>query len=146
MANLIYLTFDVHASHNDSGIKIVAQIDNQEPHIIAVNQTSQNVRLPLDDETEATHELHIVMQGKTSNHTQIDSQGNIVSDVLVSVENLAIDEIALGSLAWTVAKYHHNHNGTTDMVENKFYGLMGCNGTVSLEFATPVYLWFLENL
>ena len=147
MSNVIYLTFDVHASHNNSGIEIVAQIDNNDPQIIAVNQTSQTVSLPVIDDVEANHEFRLIMQGKTNEHTQLDAQGNIVSDVLVYIENLAMDDIALESIIWDLAQYSHDHNGTTNMVvDTGFYGSMGCNGTVSLTFNTPTYLWLLENL
>lgn len=146
MSNIIYITFDVHASHNDSGIEIVAQIDNNDLQIITVSDTLQQVSLPVSDDIEANHELRITMRGKTSAHTQLDAQGNITSDVLVHVENLAMDEIVLGSIGWNLAQYQHDHNGTTDMVETTFFGPMGCNGTVSLAFTTPVYLWLLENL
>ena len=27
-----------------------------------------------------------------------------------------------------------------------FFGNMGCNGYVSLKFATPIYLWLLEHM
>jgi hypothetical protein len=45
------------------------------------------------------------------------------------------------------AEYHHDCNGTAQQVIlDKFYREMGCNGTVSLKFTTPVYLWLLENM
>ncbi len=140
------MTFDVHASHNNSGIKILAQIDNNDPQIIAVSQTSQTVSLPVIDDVEAKHEFRLIMQGKTNEHTQLDAQGNIVSDVLVYIENLAMDDVALESIIWDLAQYRHDHNGTTNTVDTGFYGSMGCNGTVSLTFNTPMFLWLLENL
>ena len=146
MASTVYVTFDVRASHADSGIEILAHIDNQEPQIITVAATPQTVRLPVDDEVEATHQLRIKMRGKTSDHTTLDADGNITSDVLVFIEKLAIDEIHLESIVYNLSKYSHDHNGTSAMTDDKFFGPMGCNGTVELEFATPVYLWILENI
>jgi len=45
-----------------------------------------------------------------------------------------------------LATYTHDFNGTKELTQEKFYGVMGCNGTVSLKFATPIYLWLLENM
>jgi hypothetical protein len=42
--------------------------------------------------------------------------------------------------------YEHNANGTGPLVQDKFYGEMGCNGTVTLEFSSPTYLWLLEQM
>jgi len=44
------------------------------------------------------------------------------------------------------ATYTHNFNGTQAETTDKFYGEMGCNGTVSLRFTTPIYLWLLETM
>jgi hypothetical protein len=32
------------------------------------------------------------------------------------------------------------------LIKDKFYGSMGCNGTITFEFNTPFYLWLLENM
>jgi len=45
-----------------------------------------------------------------------------------------------------LAQYQHDFNGTGNPTIDKFYGEMGCNGTVSLKFTTPIYLWLLENM
>ena len=44
------------------------------------------------------------------------------------------------------AVYTHDFNGTQPEIEDTFFGEMGCNGTVSLRFTTPIYLWLLENM
>ena len=59
---------------------------------------------------------------------------------------LAFDEIELKQIFIDHAVYTHNFNGTQTEIQDKFYGEMGCNGTVSFKFTTPVYLWLLENL
>jgi hypothetical protein len=45
-----------------------------------------------------------------------------------------------------VAKYQHDFNGTGKLTTQNFYGELGCNGTVSLKFSTPIYIWLLENM
>jgi len=83
---------------------------------------------------------------KTQDHTKVDEQGNILSDAMLSISNIAFDEIKLGHMFITQTVYHHDMNGSQDLFEDKFYGSMGCNGYVSLKFATPIYLWLLENM
>jgi hypothetical protein len=97
-------------------------------------------------EDEAEHSLRFVMDNKMPDHTQIDSNGNIVADSKLTVTDLAIDEILLDQLLFNLATYTHNSNGSGPEVQDKFYGEIGCNGTVELKFTTPVYLWLLENM
>ena len=98
------------------------------------------------DEDETEHELKFIMKNKKSEHTQIDDAGNIVSDSRLIVSNLAFDEIELNQVFIDQAIYTHDFNGTQPEVADKFYGEMGCNGTVSLKFTTPIYLWLLEHM
>ena len=86
------------------------------------------------------------MKNKTTEHTKIDEQGNIVSDACLTITNLAFDEIELKQIVVDKAVYTHDFNGTQPETQEKFYGAMGCNGTVSLQFSTPMYLWLLENM
>jgi hypothetical protein len=96
-----------------------------------------------DDDGE--HELRIVMKHKISEHTELDSAGNIVRDAVLVVSDVKFDEIALGQVFLEKTTYTHDFNGSQSMVEDKFFGDMGCNGTVSMKFTTPAYLWLLEN-
>jgi hypothetical protein len=98
------------------------------------------------DDNEATHKLKFVMAGKTADHTKIDDQGNITSDALLRITNVVIDDIDISLLVNPKSTYSHNFNGSQSEVEDKFYGDMGCNGTVTFEFTTPFYLWLLENM
>jgi hypothetical protein len=97
-------------------------------------------------EDEGNHELRFVMQNKRPEHTQIDQAGNIVRDARIVIRNIAFDNISLGQLVIDHATYTHDFNGTGNAITEEFYGEMGCNGTVSLKFSTPVYLWLLENM
>lgn len=99
-----------------------------------------------DTDTDVEHELRFVLKNKSSEHTKIDEAGNILKDASVTVSDLTFDEIALGHMATELAVYTHDFNGTQDMIKDKFFGVMGCNGTVSLKFSTPIYLWLLENM
>jgi hypothetical protein len=98
------------------------------------------------DSTDAVHVLEIEMMGKLPGDTEIDSQGQILSDRAIIIQNLSFDEIALGQLVTDLATYTHNFNGSQDTIEDQFFGSMGCNGIVKIEFSSPVYLWMLENM
>ncbi len=98
-----------------------------------------------DDDT-LSHCLEIQLTGKTDQHTVLDAQGNIVSDQVIQLDQFRLDDIELDQLVWQHATYQHNQNGHADLSQHGFYGVMGCNGTVTFEFDSPVYLWLLENL
>jgi len=97
-------------------------------------------------DTDGQHCLEFVMKNKTTEHTTIDAQGNIVKDACLTVSNLTFDKIELKQIFIDQATYTHTFNGTQPKTQDKFYGNMGCNGTVRLDFNTPVYLWLLENM
>mgnify|MGYP006302405237 CR=1 FL=1 len=97
-----------------------------------------------DDDAE--HELKFVMSNKRSEHTKIDSDGNILEDACLIVQDLDFDGIKLGQIVPNQAVYTHDFNGSQEPTSEKFYSHMGCNGTVSLKFTTPVYLWLLEHM
>ena len=99
--------------------------------------------MPDDD---GNHELRIVMKHKIPEHTELDDAGNIVRDVILTISDITFDEIDLGQLFFNKTVYTHDFNGSQSSVEDKFFGSMGCNGTVSLKFTTPLYLWLLENM
>lgn len=97
-----------------------------------------------DDDGE--HELKFVMKGKTQAHTQINEAGEIVSDARLVIQNIEFDQIKISQIFSDLATYTHDFNGTQDQIQEKFYGEIGCNGTVSMPFTTPVYIWLLENM
>lgn len=97
-----------------------------------------------DQEKECV--FKITLKNKTAEHTKIDPAGEIISDALIEIKNLEFDGINVDQLLQTHGEYIHDVNGTGDMAVHKFYGKLGCNGTVALKFTTPVYQWLLDNL
>lgn len=97
-------------------------------------------------EDDAEHELRIVMKHKTPDHTELDDSGAIVRDAVLLVSDIKFDEIALGQVFLDQAVYTHDFNGSQPQIQDKLFGEMGCNGTVSLKFTAPTYLWLLENM
>lgn len=96
------------------------------------------------DDAEQQHQLRFVLKNKVEEHTEVAPDGTIVQDCCVSVSKLSFDGIEIDQIVNQRAVYQHNFNGHADMIQDKFFGLMGCNGTVCLNFETPVYLWLLE--
>ena len=107
---------------------------------------SCQVFVDINDEDDATQKLQFVMTGKTTEHTKVDENGNITSDAMLSIGNVLIDDININQLLTQIAKYTHDFNSTQPEITDKFYGNMGCNGTITFEFTTPFYMWLLENM
>ena len=106
----------------------------------------QDITVEFDDADDQPHVLEFVLSGKTIEHTRITDQGEITSDVTVRIEDIAFDDIVIDQIVSELAEYNHDFNGTQPAIVDQFYGEMGCNGTVRLEFTTPIYLWLLENM
>lgn len=95
---------------------------------------------------EGTHTLKFIMKNKTRLHTQCDAEGNIIKDSRLIISDVRFDDIDLGQMITNLSCYEHDFNGTGNKTQDKFYGEMGCNGTITLPFTTPVYIWLLENM
>jgi len=95
---------------------------------------------------DGDHELRFVLKNKLLDHTRVDADGNIVSDATLTITDIKFDGIDCDYLVTKLSQYHHDFNGTGDATTQRFYGEMGCNGTVSVKFSTPIYIWLLENL
>jgi hypothetical protein len=97
--------------------------------------------------TPGVHKLKIVLENKTPADTKLEA-GNIVNDMLLNIDDIVIDDISLGHLLWT-ADYTldqpQNYNGKTITNLDNCVNL-GWNGTYSLSFSSPFYLWLLESL
>ena len=98
----------------------------------------------LDNDEE--HEFRFVMKNKTAEMTQLNEQGEIISDVYITIDQARLDDIDLGTVFYEQAEYIHDYNGTGETTTEKCYGLMGCNGTLKFKFKTPVYEWLLEHM
>jgi hypothetical protein len=99
------------------------------------------------DDAPNDHLLSLVMTGKNHTHTIVDDNGNIVEDIYFKITKLEFDELDMteifcqGKLCYT-----HSFNSDQPQLLDEFYGIIGCNGTVNIEFSTPIYLWLLDYL
>ena len=100
--------------------------------------------------------LVIEFLNKSKLDTVLDSNGNIIDDLLLNVESIEIDEIDLGSLLWTASDYRPDYpqiykdkilqsgENLPESVKNCVN--LGWNGRWILPFVSPYYIWLLENI
>jgi hypothetical protein len=145
MTQPVIISFNLNTTDPEAKLGLEAWIDDikfhDTDHVTGLEQISMEI---FDDDAE--HELRLIMKHKLPEHTQVDEVGNILSDARLTVKDLAFDEILLGHMMTEQATYTHNFNGTGAMTDHKFYGELGCNGTVIVKFTTPIYLWLLEHM
>ena len=145
MTDFITISGNIDSSDTKIPLGVEVWIDNT--CIINTDHVDSNIQFTQeipDDESE--HELRIVLKNKVSAHTKIDDQNQLIEDVVLSVNDLCFDGVRLNYNCQQLITYTHDLNGTGDITHDKFYGEMGCNGTLSLKFTSPVYLWLLENM
>jgi hypothetical protein len=145
MSEKIKLSLDLVNESTCADLTVELLIDNQSFYTNKVISGTHSLshEVDLDD---GDHTFDIVLSGKDAKHTKIDESGNIVSDVLIKIVNIALDDINIDRVMSEQAVYTHDSNGTTELTAHKFYGPMGCNGTVRLNFTSPFYLWLLSNM
>jgi hypothetical protein len=139
----VSITFNLNTTDATAELGFEAWIDQRRFLDLGHVKDIQKITVELDDQDDAEHELMLVLKNKTTEHTQVDEQGNIITDARLLITDVSFDEIKLGHIVTEVSTYKHDYNGTGAITQDKFYGELGCNGTVSLKFSTPMYLWFL---
>jgi len=142
------IKFQCTLSTTDSTIPLGFEVLLNDKSVFKLDHVTESCEVSVDinDEDGATQKLQFVMTGKTTEHTKVDDDGNITSDAMLSIGNVVIDDIDINQLLTETAKYTHDFNGTQSEITDKFYGDMGCNGTMTFEFTTPFYLWLLEHM
>jgi hypothetical protein len=145
MTNTVAISCTLDTTNELTPLGFEAWIDNHKFFDTEHVQERKQVFVEISDD-DADHELRFVMKNKTSDHTQVDNSGNIITDASLIISNLKFDGIELGHLACKTSTYIHNFNGSGQSTQAKFYGEMGCNGIATIKFTTPIYLWLLEQM
>jgi hypothetical protein len=142
-------TFSIscHISTTDASIPLGLEIwlDNQQLFDTDYVQQDLIIKQEFSDSSGA-HELRFVLKNKQPEHTKLDATGNIQFDACILIDNIKFDDVELGPIFNQKSVYTHNFNNTGNTIQDEFYGIMGCNGVVSLKFESPVYIWLLENM
>lgn len=140
-----FITFNASSTSGVKSVDIEILLDDQLIYNNSSLLDKELIKVELPDD-ECDHNLKIILKNKTAGHTVLDSSGAIVQDTNLIVDNIKFDDIALNFNALQTATYTHDMNGTDQLKKYKFYGEMGCNGTVELKFTTPIYIWLLEHM
>lgn len=141
----VKISFDIETSDAECPLGIEIWLDNTV--LLTNNHVREKICFSYDiSDDDGDHKLKIVMSGKTTDHTIVDELGNIVKDATLKLSNFVIDDLDVNQLFLDRCVYTHNFNDTQPEIHDTFHGVAGCNGTISFEFSTPIYLWLLENM
>ena len=141
----VKISFDVETSDAECPLGVEIWLDDVV--LLSNNHVQEKVSFSHDiNDDDGKHEFRIVMLGKTADHTKIDEAGNIVKDATLQISNFVIDDMDVNQLFLDKCVYTHDFNGTQPKIADSFHGVAGCNGTITFEFSTPIYLWLLENM
>lgn len=95
-------------------------------------------------EEGSSNKLQIRLENKEDNDTvENDEKTAIVKDLLLNINSIEIDDISLEQLIWDCSEFVADDPARP--VLKKCVNL-GWNGTYTLEFTSPFYLWLLENI
>ena len=141
----VRISFDVETSDAECPIGMEIWLDDAV--LLTNNHVQEKISFSHDiSDDDGEHELRVIITGKTSDHTIVDEAGNIIKDAILQISNVVIDELDVNQLFLDKCVYTHDFNGTQAEIQDTFHGIAGCNGTISLKFSTPIYLWLLENM
>jgi hypothetical protein len=102
------------------------------------------VEFDADIAEDASHVLKVSLTNKdNSDVVKAADDVTITQDMLLNIVSVDIDDISLGSLIWTHSEFvgdDPDRPVLTNCVT------LGWNGTWSLKFDSPFYIWLLSNL
>jgi hypothetical protein len=128
---------------NDAKIHLV--VNGADHGAFCFDDSLHEIKFRLDD-IARDQCIQLIMTGKNHTHTEIDHNGNILSDVYATVESIKFENTEVKELFCRGALcYEHNNNQQTDNILDHFYGFIGCNGTIFINFYTPINFWFIEH-
>jgi hypothetical protein len=99
----------------------------------------------VEDDIVQSRSITISMVGKSESHTLVNESNKILSDCYCTVDQIVMDEINVtDQFCQGQAVYVHKKDNAPN-IEDVFFGFIGINGDVILEFTTPLYLWMLKK-
>lgn len=130
---------------------------NDKEFIHSTLQGTEPTYFEFDAEVEEGDcKLIIDFLNKTSNDTIKDNNEEIVSDLLLNIDSIEIDEIELGTIKWDHSDYQPIYpkeyvdvqlkQGVELQKNVKNCVNLGWNGRWILQFQSPFYIWLLENI
>jgi hypothetical protein len=142
----VVVSFDVTPTNSECPLGVKVWFDNIAVSTVDHVNHTHSITVKFADSMQAeTHCLQIEMSGKQSEHTKLDAQGNFLQDPRLIISNFQVSEIPADAILHQLGVYQHDYNGSGESSSHQFSGVMGCNGTVTLELTTPVLMWLLEH-
>jgi len=111
--------------------------------LLVTEETVIEKELSIEEDT--IYKLNFTLYDKSECDTVIKEDGEIVKDTVVKVKNVKLDDIDVTSmLPLNQDKFYYIHDVSQE--KKIFYDTMGVNGTSTIEFTSPFYVWLLETL
>lgn len=107
-----------------------------------VSAETEIIEFSADIEDDQEHILEIRLENKTIRDT-VTENGEIVKDTLLNIDSIAIDDIELGELKWSMSEFVADDPSRPTLLRCVN---LGWNGSYRLKFTSPFYLWLLENM
>lgn len=107
-----------------------------------VSAETEIIEFSADIEDDQEHILEIRLENKTNRDT-VTENGEIVKDTLLNIDSIAIDDIELGELKWSMSEFVADDPSRPTLLRCVN---LGWNGSYRLKFTSPFYLWLLENM
>jgi hypothetical protein len=139
------VSFDISPSDAACPLGVEVWFDQQQIFNCDHLAATETVQFDVEDD-DGEHELRVVLKNKLPAHTKIDTSNKIVQDAVIKVEHFMFDQVVVDHAVHEQSIYYHNYNSSEEITQHQFFGIMGCNGTLSLKFTTPIYIWLLENM
>jgi len=106
-----------------------------------VKETIIEKEITVEDDKE--YKLNFTLYNKSKYDTVVED-GKIIKDTVVKIKQVELDDVDITHMLPTdQEKFYYKHDsGQVDA----FYDTMGVNGTSTVKFTTPFYVWLLETL
>jgi hypothetical protein len=141
----IAIQFDLTSNDVHSGLSLEITFNDKLLQTVDATEPTQKIQFGVDC-VPGNQLLCFTMKNKTPQHTILDDQGEIVKDSSIGIENFVIDHVSLEHTFYEQCRYNHDFNGSQESIDDDFFGIIGCNGTVSLKFTSPVYRWLVDTM
>ena len=132
------LKFAFRTSECNGWPKVNILIDNDLYHDHQFSSVEETVVLPIEL-LDGDHLLEIEIYGKTTKNTILDSMGNIISDQLIELVDIYVDDIKLPDWFKYLGIYTYNNQ------ELPRATIWGCNGSWHWEFKMPMITWIIDK-
>ena len=139
------------AEHVDIEIDLSSKFWNNAPRakvwlddtvLLQASELTQPTKVTYSGQLEeGEHEIRISLHGKDGVTDTVIEDGKIVKDQILNIDEITFDGIPLGFLLHSVGEFKSDSGEVTSNMVN-----LGVNGTWTMKFTAPIYLWLLEHL